>query len=129
MKNAGQTTGADFAPNMRLPRQRDADSSSSSNPMRAVGEGPERLRDDDDDVPARPVTRLTSPEKFKAQQLIASEVLDARDYPQFDDNHGCLNIEETEEELEIELNEQVHVECDTSAIRQVARMSSWSGKG
>jgi len=122
MKNAGQTTGADFAPNMRLPRQRDADS-------RAVGEGPKRLRDDDDDVPARPVTRLTSPEKFKAQQLIASEVLDVRDYPQFDDNHGCLNIEETEEELEIELNEQVHVECDTSAIRQVARMSSWSGKG
>ena len=50
--------------------------------------------------------RLTSPEKFEAQQLIASGVLDVRDYPQFDDEAGLMNVEKTEEELEIELNEQ-----------------------
>ena len=82
------------------------------------------MRDDDDDVPARPVKRLTSPEKFEAQQLIASGVLDVRDYPQFDDNHGLLNIEETEEELEIELNEQVaspvrHSKCHMTGSSDV----------
>ena len=45
--------------------------------------------------------RLTSPEKFEAQQLIASGVLDVRGYPQFDDEAELMNVEKTEE-LEIE---------------------------
>ena len=32
-------------------------------------------------------------------------MLDVRDYPQFDPNVGMLNVEETHEETEIELNE------------------------
>ncbi|KAL3928499.1 MAG: hypothetical protein SGPRY_002362 [Prymnesium sp.] len=101
--------GVDLAPHMRLPGQKapdDAEASSSSNPMRAPPEGAGKRGRDEPDEPARPVKRLTSPEKFEAQQLIASGVLDVRDYPQFDESHGMLNIEETEEELEIELNEQ-----------------------
>ena len=64
-----------------------------------------REQEDEDEAAARPLKRLTSPEKFEAQQLIASGVLDVRDYPQFDPTVGMLNVEETHEEVEIELNE------------------------
>lgn len=57
--------------------------------------------------PHRPLKRLSSPEKWEAKQLIAAGVLDVRDYPNFDEEHGLMNVEETEEELEIELNEEV----------------------
>ncbi|KAJ4744922.1 hypothetical protein LUZ62_058708 [Rhynchospora pubera] len=55
----------------------------------------------------RPFKRLSSPERWEAKQLIASGVLDVRDYPQFDEEgDGLLYQEEgAEEELEIELNE------------------------
>ena len=55
--------------------------------------------------PPRPVKRLTSPEKFEAQQLIASGVLDVRDYPQFDEQGGLATVEETEEEVLIKEDE------------------------
>eukprot|EP00966_Prymnesium_polylepis_P284133 6563848-Prymnesium_polylepis.2 len=80
MKDADQKTGEDLSPHMRLPgAPKPADGgggaggsgSSSSNPMRP--DGGKRTRDDDDGhEPMRPVKRLTSPEKFEAQQLIAS---------------------------------------------------------
>lgn len=55
----------------------------------------------------RPFKRLSSPERWEAKQLIASGVLDVRDYPMFDEEgDGLLYQEEgAEEELEIELNE------------------------
>ena len=106
MKDADQRNGEDLTPNMRLPGQKDAPAASSSNPMRPVGEGGgKRKLDDESDEPGRVTKRLTSPEKFEAKQLIASGVLDVRDYPQFDETHGMAAVEETEEELEIELNE------------------------
>ena len=46
--------------------------------------------DDDDNEPKRATKRLTSPERFEAQQLIASGVLDVRDYPQFDAEAGGM---------------------------------------
>eukprot|EP00965_Chrysotila_dentata_P110270 3643554-Pleurochrysis_carterae.AAC.2 len=105
MKDADQKTGADLSPNMRLPGSASAPGS-SSNPTRDVSESERRRRQemDDDKAASRPLKRLTSPEKFEAKQLIASGVLDVRDYPQFDETVGLLNVEETEEELEIELN-------------------------
>ena len=38
-----------------------------------------REQEDEDEAAARPLKRLTSPEKFEAQQLIASGVLDVVD--------------------------------------------------
>ena len=109
MKDADQRSGEDLTPNMRLPGQKEAPSSSASNPMRPVdggsGAGGKRPLERESDEPGRVVKRLTSPEKFEAKQLIASGVLDVRDYPQFDEEHGMAAVEETEEELEIELNE------------------------
>lgn len=43
--------------------------------------------------------------RWEIKQLIAAGVLDAKDYPLFDDEAGVLNFEETEEELDIELND------------------------
>ena len=122
MKDADQKDGTDLTPHMRLPGQKEAPTpeqrggsgsggSSASNPMRPVGEGgapgKRKLDSEESNEPQRVVKRLTSPEKFEAQQLIASGVLDVRDYPQFDEEHGMMAqaTEETEEELEIELNE------------------------
>ena len=112
MRDADQRSGADLNPQMRLPGQAGPSSSSggggaTANPTRDRSEAEKRKRlAAADDEPHRPVKRLTSPEKFEAQQLIASGVLDVRDYPQFDDEAGLMNVEKTEEELEIELNEQ-----------------------
>lgn len=47
--------------------------------------------------------RLSSPERFEIKQLIASGVLNPKDYPDLDEEHGVLNYEENEEELDIEL--------------------------
>lgn len=49
--------------------------------------------------------KLSSPERWEAQQLINSGVLSVEDYPTFDQDHGLLTMEETEEEFEVELNE------------------------
>ena len=111
MRDADQRSGADLNPQMRLPGQAGPSSSggggATANPTRDRSEAEKRKRlAAADDEPHRPVKRLTSPEKFEAQQLIASGVLDVRDYPQFDDEAGLMNVEKTEEELEIELNEQ-----------------------
>lgn len=113
MKDADQKTGEDLSPNMRLPGQSEAPggSTSSSNPTRELSRAEveeRRLKEEEEDARARrPLKRLTSPELFEAKQLIASGVLDVRDYPQFDEQQGLLGQTETEEELEIELNESV----------------------
>ncbi|OQR87563.1 ATP-dependent RNA helicase DHX8 [Achlya hypogyna] len=53
----------------------------------------------------RAVQRMSSPERFEARQLINAGVLSIAEYPTFDDDHGLMNMEETEEEFEVELNE------------------------
>ncbi len=137
LRDADQKTGEDLTPHLRLPGQAPppasecgsssasaaaalresggagAGGAASSNPTRPAGvgvsgAGSKRSAGWDTDEPKRATKRLTSPEKFEAQQLIASGVLDVRDYPQFDEEAGGMMataMEETEEELEIELNE------------------------
>ena len=111
MKDADQSTGEDLSPNMRLPGQAaaPAERGSASNPVRdlsrAEAEARRRAEEEEDSRARRPLKRLTSPELFEAKQLIASGVLDVRDYPQFDEQVGLLGQADTEEELEIELNE------------------------
>ena len=122
MRDADQKTGADLNPQMRLPGQPAGGGGSMglselrSNPTRGAGEGEKRRREqeDEDEQAARPLKRLTSPEKFEAQQLIASGVLDVRDYPQFDPNVGMLNVEETREEV------APHPACSSSSTAAAA---------
>jgi ATP-dependent RNA helicase DHX8/PRP22 len=62
----------------------------------------------DDNSARRPMKRLSSPERWEAQQLIASGVLKTKDYPTYDaEGHGMVNTElEAEEALEIEINDE-----------------------
>ena len=50
--------------------------------------------------------RLSSPERWEIKQLIASGVLKASDYPNFDEEHGVMDNMETEEELDVEIREE-----------------------
>nr|CCA21364.1 PREDICTED: hypothetical protein isoform 1 [Albugo laibachii Nc14] len=65
----------------------------------------ENDQDNSASKPQRAPKRMTSPERWEASQLINSGVLSVEDYPNFDQAHGLLNMEETEEEFEVELNE------------------------
>jgi ATP-dependent RNA helicase DHX8/PRP22 len=49
--------------------------------------------------------RLTSPERFEITQLIASGVLNPRDYPGFDEEDGVLDYDDVEEDLDIEVRQ------------------------
>ncbi|CAD6244696.1 unnamed protein product [Miscanthus lutarioriparius] len=114
MRDVDQDTGKDL-----LPMQRGGDDAPRVNPSGGNGSGMgsgKRLglsgiviTEEDEAAPMsrRPLKRMSSPERWEAKQLIASGVLDVRDYPMFDeDGDGMMYQEEgAEEELEIELNE------------------------
>ncbi|KAF7053583.1 hypothetical protein CFC21_061471 [Triticum aestivum] len=114
LRDVDQDTGKDL-----LPMQRGVEDAPRTNPSvgSAAAAGPGRrlglsgivITEEDEVAPIsrRPLKRMSSPERWEAKQLIASGVLDVRDYPQFDeDGDGMLYQEEgAEEELEIELNE------------------------
>ncbi|KAI3464059.1 hypothetical protein Pfo_020722 [Paulownia fortunei] len=75
----------------------------------------EEYDDDDDAVPSRrPLNRMSSPERWEIQQLIASGVMSVKEYPMFDDEEGA------EEEVELELNE------DEPAFLQVQGQTRYS---
>ncbi|KAL5213475.1 hypothetical protein ABZP36_024322 [Zizania latifolia] len=116
MRDVDQDTGKDL-----LPIQRGRDDAPRANPAGGSGSGVgggsgKRLglsgimiTEEDEVAPTsrRPLKRMSSPERWEAKQLIASGVLDVRDYPMFDeDGDGMIYQEEgAEEEQEIELNE------------------------
>ncbi|KAL6646862.1 hypothetical protein ACP70R_015556 [Stipagrostis hirtigluma subsp. patula] len=114
MRDVDQDTGKDL-----LPMQRGGDDAPRANPSggnvngggsgRRLGLSGIVITEEDEAAPAsrRPLKRMSSPERWEAKQLIASGVLDVRDYPMFDeDGDGMMYQEEgAEEELEIELNE------------------------
>ncbi|GAB9463862.1 ATP-dependent helicase HrpA [Globisporangium polare] len=62
-------------------------------------------QEEDDDKPQRAAKRMSSPERWEARQLINSGVLSIEDYPTFDEDHGLMSVEPTEENFEVELNE------------------------
>ncbi len=110
MRDVDQQTGADL-----LPMGGDARSNPSGPAGREVGGSLRGLSgitataaDFDQGTGRRPVKRLTSPERFEAKQLIASGVLDVRDYPTYDpDNDGLMAgvDEEAEQAFDIEIND------------------------
>nr|XP_010926652.1 probable pre-mRNA-splicing factor ATP-dependent RNA helicase DEAH5 isoform X2 [Elaeis guineensis] len=111
MRDVDQKTGKDLLP-MRKNSEDEAlranPSSGNNGPVTRTGLSGITIVEEEDNGPSRrPLKRMSSPEKWEAKQLIASGVLDVREYPMFDDDgDGLLYQEEgAEEELEIELNE------------------------
>jgi len=49
--------------------------------------------------------RMSSPDRWELQQLRNSGVLDVTELPTYDEDHGLMNQDDREEELEVELNE------------------------
>jgi len=107
MRDVDQDTGRDLLPFRRR------DDAPRTNPPAdrdtAAGKRKGIFVPDEDEVgpaPRRPTRRMSSPERWEMKQLIASGVLDAKDYPGSDEGDDrMLYQEEAEEELEIELNE------------------------
>ncbi|KAI9912062.1 hypothetical protein PsorP6_008910 [Peronosclerospora sorghi] len=111
MRDVDQKTGQDMMPQrsssgVEKARQENTSSDSRSwiNPY-APGMQSSHQLDDDDNKPQRAAKRMSSPERWEVQQLINSGVLSVEDYPTFDDEHGIMNTETTEEDFEVELNE------------------------
>ncbi|XP_026434730.1 probable pre-mRNA-splicing factor ATP-dependent RNA helicase DEAH5 isoform X1 [Papaver somniferum] len=113
MRDVDQDTGKDL-----LPIKKTADDESHwTNPQGSIRGSTSRiglsgiriLEEDDETVPSRrPSKWMSSPEKWEAKQLIASGVLDASGFPNFDEDgepEMLYQEEGGEEELEIELNE------------------------
>uniref|UniRef100_A0A7N1A3S8 RNA helicase n=1 Tax=Kalanchoe fedtschenkoi TaxID=63787 RepID=A0A7N1A3S8_KALFE len=110
MRDVDQHSGKDLLP---LKKSSDEDGfrtnpfGSRDGPQTRTGLSGIRITDEDVAPSRRPLKRMSSPEKWEAKQLIASGVMDLKDYPMFDEEgDGMLYQEEgLEEELEIELNE------------------------
>lgn len=128
IRDVDQKTGRDLMPQRsadgaQRARQENSSSDHKSwiNPS-APGMHSSHQLDDDDDKPQRAAKRMSSPERWEAQQLINSGVLSIEDYPTFDDDHGLLNIEPTEENFEVELNEDepIFLRGQTQASRELS---------
>lgn len=112
IRDVDQRTGQDLMPmrsNDGAQRARMEQSASDHrswiNPSAPGMHSSHQHNDDDDSKPQRAAKRMSSPERWEARQLINSGVLSIEDYPTFDEDHGLLDIEATEENFEVELNE------------------------
>lgn len=106
LKDVDQATGEDLAPsNQSAPPSflTGANAASFRNPERPMGSLTGIQMDMNQGAPVK--KRFTSPERFEIKQLIASGVLDPKDYPDFDEDHGLLHMEDEELDLEIEVKE------------------------
>ncbi|KAI9632289.1 pre-mRNA splicing factor [Dioszegia hungarica] len=105
MKDVDQRTGEDQSPHLYIKSAEEmaiderrasarAATGSNSTPLIRVEE-------------KRSAKRLSSPERFEIQQLIASGAVSAADYPELldHDRHGTIDEPEIEEELDIEVND------------------------
>ncbi len=105
MRDVDQATGKDLAPMSAVTK---GQTSNPSRPQDKFVSGIRVMDEDKDTAGRRPGKRLSSPELWEAQQLIASGVLSVEEYPTYDEDMGLLAKaqEEDGEELEIELNEE-----------------------
>eukprot|EP01041_Mallomonas_annulata_P002732 gene2732-5380_t len=136
MKEVNQNTGEDLLPERSKESlaklavdlsnpQRPLDSANSNPINRGVDMKKLREQDMDESESKRRVPkRLSSPELWEAQQLMKSGVLSVSEYPTFDaeGGTGILQATETEEELEIELNEDepVFLRGQTKITREMS---------
>ncbi|ORY38513.1 P-loop containing nucleoside triphosphate hydrolase protein [Rhizoclosmatium globosum] len=107
MKDVDQATGRDLSPNLRVKSREEMMQDSVRNPDRPVITSFSEIPVVDDvDTHSAAVKRISSPERWEIKQLIASGVLNPKDYPNIDEDQGLLNYEEKEEELDIEIVEE-----------------------
>ncbi|KAI8607813.1 hypothetical protein BC830DRAFT_71826 [Chytriomyces sp. MP71] len=107
MKDVDQETGKDLSPQLRVRTHEEMMQDSLRNPERPVITSFSEVPIVDDvDTHSAAVKRISSPERWEIKQLIASGVLNPKDYPNIDDDNGLLNYEEKEEELDIEIVEE-----------------------
>nr|XP_043623603.1 probable pre-mRNA-splicing factor ATP-dependent RNA helicase DEAH5 [Erigeron canadensis] len=138
MRDVDQTSGRDLLPLKKSGGGED-DDLSRGNPSRGLGTGGGSMSrtglsgititEEDVGVPSRrPLKKMSSPERWEANQLIASGVLSVKEYPMFDEetNDGMVYQDEGgDEELEVELNEdepaflqgQSHYSMDMSPVK------------
>ncbi|KAJ8327909.1 DEAH-box ATP-dependent RNA helicase prp22 [Batrachochytrium dendrobatidis] len=105
MKDVDQATGEDLTPHLRIKTPAELEAEANRNPDQPLP-GMQQVRVIENmDTQKTAVKRISSPERWEIKQLIASGVLDPKDYPNLDEEHGLLNYEEAEEELDIEIRE------------------------
>lgn len=118
MKDVDQETGEDLNPTankVHLTGGNRDDDLKMTNPERPMGMLDELLPvragiiDDDDDhfKAKKKVQRMSSPEKWELQQMMAANVVDKSELPDFNDDTGLLHREDDDEEdIEIEMVEE-----------------------
>jgi len=106
MRDCDQNTGEDLRPNLGKNDSRGTGGGAGdlrSNPARPE-EKRARKESKDDDI--RRAKRLSSPERWELQQLLNAGAIAVSERPDLDDHQALAAYEETEEELEIELNDE-----------------------
>ncbi|XP_043198767.1 ATP-dependent RNA helicase DHX8-like [Amphibalanus amphitrite] len=105
MKEVDQQTGEDLNPTIAVPVADDG--LLARNPDRPTDASRGAPSIDDDALNAvRRVQRISSPERWELKQMIAANVVDKADYPEFDEETGVLpRVDEDDAEVEIELVE------------------------
>ncbi|KAJ3183797.1 DEAH-box ATP-dependent RNA helicase prp22 [Geranomyces variabilis] len=107
MKDVDQNTGADLTPHLRPKTREEIEADLTRNPDRPILTSFSEVPIVDDiDTHTPNVKRISSPERWEIKQLIASGVLNPRDYPTFDEDQGALTYEDAEEELDIEIKDE-----------------------
>ncbi|XP_037092535.1 ATP-dependent RNA helicase DHX8-like [Pollicipes pollicipes] len=104
MKEVDQQTGEDLNPSLAV-RVAD-DGLLARNPDRPTEQRGAPAIDDDALNAVRRVQRISSPERWELKQMIAANVIDKSEYPEFDEETGVLpRVDEDDAEVEIELVE------------------------
>ncbi|KNC98023.1 uncharacterized protein SPPG_06442 [Spizellomyces punctatus DAOM BR117] len=107
MKDVDQESGRDLTPHLRIKTKEELAAEAMRNPDRPILTSFSEVPVVDDiDTHTPNVKRISSPERWEIKQLIASGVLDPKEYPTFDEDQGLLNYEDAEEELDIEIRDE-----------------------
>ncbi|KAI9911940.1 hypothetical protein PsorP6_009007 [Peronosclerospora sorghi] len=125
MRDVDQKTGQDMMPQRSssgvekaLLENTSSDSRSWINPY-APGMQSSHQLDDDDNKPQRAAKRMSAPERWEVLQLINSGVLSVEDYPTFEEEHGIMNTETTEEDFEVERIEEEPISREMPPVKIV----------
>ncbi|KAG0345797.1 DEAH-box ATP-dependent RNA helicase prp22 [Podila humilis] len=104
MRDVDQKTGKDLTPQLRIKSKEEMEADAARNPDRPSSSSTVPIIEGDEPRSSK-LKRMSSPERFEHQQLIASGVLGVADRPDFDEDFGVMDNMEAEEELDIELCE------------------------
>jgi len=111
MKDVDQETGEDLNPsaNSKNPinREEDFKMRNPERPLDFLGDNSQAVVQADDEFRnKKKVTRISSPERWELQQMMAANVIDKSELPDFNEETGLLHKDDDDEEdLEIELVE------------------------